>query len=88
MKYSLNQIENITSGKLYGSSSCIIHAILTDSRKYFDSEYLFFAIRGMYNDGHQYISKLYNGGLRAFVVEALPEIDDYPEAGFVLVKNS
>ena len=57
---------------------------LIDSRKVINpSQSLFFAIKGVQNDGHNYISDLYKKGVRNFVIEAKDfEKSDYPDATF------
>lgn len=63
--------------------------LLTDSRQLrTPSETLFFCIVSQRNNGHHFIPELYEKGLRNFVVEELPEKDQYPDANFILVKNS
>ncbi|KAA9325474.1 bifunctional UDP-N-acetylmuramoyl-tripeptide:D-alanyl-D-alanine ligase/alanine racemase [Adhaeribacter soli] len=76
-----------------------VHHLLTDSRKITQpSGTLFFAIKGAFNDGHDYVSALYARGVRQFVVEredAIPGVKDedglemsFPEANFLKVENS
>src|SRR4051812_46248434 len=44
--------------------------LLTDSRKAIGSEgAVFFAIKGEHHDGHQYLSNLYDQGVRQFIIE-------------------
>lgn len=50
-----------------------IHYILTDSRKaVIGPDTIFFAIRGVYHDGHDFILALYERGCRQFVLESVP----------------
>jgi alanine racemase len=49
---------------------------------------LFFALYGARRDGHAFIPDLYLRGVRNFVVYQTPEVKDYPEANFILVKDS
>jgi alanine racemase len=47
-----------------------IASLFTDSRKALPSDdALFFAIRGAHHDGHHYLKKLYESGVRQFVIE-------------------
>lgn len=65
-----------------------IKIILTDSRSLTSpGETVFFALRTPQNDGHRYISELYNRGVRNFVVERW---DDSwaPDAHHVLVADT
>lgn len=61
---------------------------LIDSRKLiFPDQSIFFAIKGRLTNGHQYISNLYQQGVRYFVVSAPIETNLYPAAQFIQVKN-
>jgi Alr-MurF fusion protein len=70
--------------------------LLNDSRQLsFPSQSIFFAIKGLHHDGHQYVSELYRKGVRDFVVEKdactksfLKEIAQFSEANFWQVKDS
>jgi UDP-N-acetylmuramyl pentapeptide synthase len=88
MKYSLQEIAEITGGDLRGSSSEIISRISIDSRTIFQPEgILFLAIRGERHDGHKYIPELSDRGVKAFLVQELPSKKDLliPGTGFILV---
>lgn len=67
-----------------------INWLLTDSRSLsFPTESLFFAIRTLRNNGHNYILELYQQNLRYFVVsEMQPEYENLPEAVFLVVKDT
>ena len=79
-----NDITSITGAKSFGkASNRLIKHLLTDSRKLLSPEdTLFFAIKTHTNDGHHYIKDLYTNGVRAFLVESLPNVSLYPEAMF------
>lgn len=64
--------------------------LLTDSRSLaFPSESLFFALVSNRNNAHQYVSELYNQGVRAFVVsEVRPEFEQMADAFFLLVDDA
>ncbi len=66
-----SQLEDICQGKvLQLQEDVVIEHLLIDSRKVILSKgSLFFAIRGIRNDGHQYIKPLYDQGIRNFIVE-------------------
>ncbi len=89
MKYTLADIAQITGGTLHGNNA-EIKSILTDSRRSFASadKPLFVAISGTLHDGHDFIETLYMRGVRAFLVEKLPDTERFSEAGFVLVLRS
>ena len=68
----------------------MISTLLTDSRSLcIPDETLFFALRTNVNDGHRYVAELYRRGVRAFVVESVPEImGDVADAEFLVVENA
>lgn len=92
MNYSLANINTIIRGTLHGnlSENNSVRNLLIDSRKISNAETsLFFAIKGERNDGHLFIPDLYEKGLRAFVVSALPgNISSMPHASFILVEDT
>ncbi|NEQ55452.1 MAG: bifunctional UDP-N-acetylmuramoyl-tripeptide:D-alanyl-D-alanine ligase/alanine racemase, partial [Leptolyngbya sp. SIO3F4] len=62
--------------------------LLTDSRKLLNpAASVFFAIKGLKHDGHQYIKELYHQGVKHFVVEESPK-EKYEDAIFYKVENS
>lgn len=64
----------------------MILSALTDSRSLVDPEStLFFALRTPNNDGHRYVADLLAAGVRAFVVERVPEGVDPSAADFLVV---
>ena len=91
MKYSIEKVTALIGAHRYGDANADIQWILTDSRSLcFPEETLFFAIKTARNDGHKYISNLYSGGTRNFVVQQVPDHYDevYPDANFLKVDNS
>ena len=89
MRNSIENIVNILNAKRIGTRPTEIDWILTDSRSLcFAEETLFFALKSKRNDGHKYIPELYERGVRSFVVGELPQnIEEYPDANFLLVPN-
>ena len=89
MKSCLKEIAELTQALLEGSDR-EIEILLTDSRSLSDpAKSLFFAIRGERNDGHRYISELYAKGVRAFVVDHLPEnMSEMPSASWIVVSDT
>ncbi len=90
MKFTTSDIAKITGGRLTGNTDLIVTDVITDSRQFnFPDGLVFVAIRGKNHDGHLFIRSLYDGGIRAFIVEKLPEDPDkYSEAAFILTDNS
>lgn len=89
MIYTLEKISSLIGARMYGENEPVISWLLTDSRSLcFPEETLFFALKTNRNDGHKYIPELYHRGVRAFVVENLPEdTDAFPGAGFLKVAS-
>lgn len=67
-----------------------INWLLTDSRSLsFPAESLFFAMKTVRNDGHNYVKELYEQNLRYFVVsEIRPEFEDLTDAVFLPVNDT
>ena len=71
--YTIKRIASVVGGEVIGNQSVdyIIRNILFDSRLFVEPENtVFFALTGGRNDGHKYITELYEKGVRAFVVNA------------------
>lgn len=90
MQYTVERIANILRAPFKGyTPQSKVTRLLTDSRSLsFPEETLFFAIVTKHGDGHKYIGELYERGVRCFVVCRKPETDDFPEANFILVKDT
>lgn len=90
MKYSIHEIARVLGLKNLDLRESTISILLTDSRQvFFSDETIFFAIRTRNNDGHKYISELYDKQVRNFVVDTiLPEWDEYTDANFLPVHNT
>ena len=74
MKYSVQEISDIVGGDLQGGGQEEILHVSLDSRSIFQSgKVLFIAIKGERHDGHRYISDLIKRGIKAFMVEEIPE---------------
>lgn len=87
MKYSLQQIAQITQAKLIGKGDAQIDWLLTDSRAVsFPEESLFVAIKTPRNNGHKYIADLYEANVRNFLVSELPT--GFEDANFLLVDDT
>ena len=88
MNYSIKDIIRITGCKAIGSDSDrIIDTLLTDSRSLLSAEStLFFAITTAHGSGMNYISELYDKGVRAFALDSCETVDieAMPEATFLV----
>ena len=66
-----------------------IQHLLYDSRRLnFIDNTLFFAFKTTNNDGHKYIKELYSKGIRLFICENLQDLNQFPDAIFLLVKDN
>jgi len=90
MRYSIHEIAKALGLKNNSFNDGSVSVLLTDSRKvFFPSETLFFALITQNNDGHKYVSELYNQNVRNFVVSSiLPEWENFEDANFLLVPNT
>lgn len=89
MEYNIHEVARIIGADLSSSDDYNVSRLLTDSRSFLDADgTLFFALRTPSGDGHRYIRDLYDKGVRAFVVEALPDdAGDMPGALFLTVSS-
>ena len=87
--YSLSQILEVVGGQLAGNVvEKKVCDLLIDSRQLVAADQaLFFALVSSRNDGHKYIKSLYEKGVRAFVVDHLPD-ESFPEATFLVVDDT
>ncbi len=91
MTYSIEEIATLIGARRYGETAGTIGWLLTDSRSLcFPEQTLFFALTTKSGDGHRYIGELYGRGVRAFVVEQVPDDyqSTYPQANFLRVHSS
>ena len=69
MSYTIEQISEMTGGRLVGNMPATVDWLLTDSRSLsFPEATLFFALATKRNDGMRYVPELYVRGVRNFVV--------------------
>ena len=90
MKLTSSDISEIIDGKLTGPADLQVTDIFTDSRQLnFTDGYVFFAIKGINHDGHQYVENLYYKGVRIFVVVNLPSgLSALSDAAFIKVDDT
>ena len=90
MRLRLDNQEFVTiiQGESTTQSNGIVDAIAYDSRKIGDPiNTVFFALKGENGNGHHFIQSAYIKGIRVFVVSE-PIVDTYPDAQFIVVKNT
>ncbi|GAB1446793.1 bifunctional UDP-N-acetylmuramoyl-tripeptide:D-alanyl-D-alanine ligase/alanine racemase [Flammeovirgaceae bacterium] len=87
---SFSQLPSILKGQVIQlAKDEIVEYLLIDSRKLFASpRSLFFAIKGVRNDGHAHIDTAYEQGIRLFIIEQNVEIEKYSLASFIKVASS
>jgi UDP-N-acetylmuramyl pentapeptide synthase len=86
--YAMSELAQAAGAELLGRHDANIRHLLTDSRRViFPLETLFFALKTPSNDGHRYIAKLYQQGVRAFVVNAYFDASEMPQAAFLVVDD-
>lgn len=92
MNYTTTDITSIIQGKILvkENKNSFIRQLLIDSRKITHLETsLFFAIKGERNDGHKFLSELYEKGIRNFVVSDLPsDIEKFADSNFIKVDDT
>lgn len=93
MEYSVSQIANLIEAEVltsYFPEKSIIKTISIDSRNIKNNaQTIFFAIVGARNNGHQFIQKLYEEGIRNFVISDKKYLEQtYQEANYLLVKDT
>ncbi|MBK8555122.1 MAG: hypothetical protein IPL65_04820 [Lewinellaceae bacterium] len=91
MAYTIHEIGDILGGRWLQKASPDnpVEQLLLDSRHLSHSTNgLFFAIRGVHHDGHQFLQEAYLQGVRNFVVDRNTEYPELPEANLLLVDDS
>jgi len=90
MIYPITEIANILGFKSKNLHESTIVHLLTDSRDlFYPKETLFFALKTKNNDGHKFVTELYELQVRNFVVEKVhPEWSEYTDANFIVVNDS
>ncbi len=86
----LQQLAEITNGKLFGKKEVTVSEIMTDSRSFLSSKKaIFFALKGKRNNGHTYIKKLIENGIENFVIsEFNEELKSYKNINFIFVSDT
>ena len=90
--YNISKIAEIITGTLYANydKDFCIKDLAYDSRKIQGTEnVLFFALVTAKNNGHKYISELYQREVRNFVVNtSFTDISLFPKANFIVVEDT
>ncbi|RAJ04095.1 UDP-N-acetylmuramoyl-tripeptide--D-alanyl-D-alanine ligase [Chitinophaga skermanii] len=88
--YNAESISKILKGEiLQQAGHPEIEHILLDSRKLnFAETSLFIPLVSARRDAHQYLAELYGKGVSNFVVSETPDLQKFPKATFILVKDT
>src|SRR6478752_2231995 len=92
-RYLENNIEHIAAlmkGKLlqFAEESPIEHLLLDSRKIIFPSTSIFFALSSARRDGHQYLAEVYEKGVRNFVISNEINVENFPAANIIVVKNT
>lgn len=81
--------EVLKGESLLGAHTEIVDRIAFDSRRFVDGAgTAFFALKGQFRNGHEYLSAAYDKGVRIFVVSETVNTNDFPHAQFVKVEDT
>ena len=87
LKSPLSSQENTWT--LHDASRRISHCLIDSRKLHSPQDTLFFALRTASNDGHKFVSELYQRGVRAFVVMEKPATwASFAEADFLVVEDT
>lgn len=90
MKLRIDEILQIVDGKLYGNGNGIVSQLLTDSRSHCKpGETAFFALKGPFHNGHNFIQQLKTKGVNCFIVSEKPLDNNIGDGvSFIFVKDT
>ncbi len=72
--YRLSKIAEIVNGQIKGEKDSIVNQLAIDTRQVYSPEgILFFALKGLHHDGHDYIGDALQKGVNNFIVQEFPE---------------
>jgi Alr-MurF fusion protein len=86
--YTISLIEEVIGGRFLQcpSPGYPVGSLLIDSRQMHQPEHtLFFAFKGVRQDGHRYLDALYRQGVRNFIISRVVDLSGLPEANVLLV---
>jgi len=89
MNYNIDEIHEVIGGRLLqkGTSNAIRNVIFDTRKSSFPEESIFFAFKGLVNDGHDYIGEAYRLGVRNFVISKSIKLDDYTDINVLKVNS-
>lgn len=89
--HTIYELANAAGGQLIGNPTLKVQNLYFDSRKLFAPEgAMFVAIKGSGQNGHRFISSLYDKGVLCYVVNKKEAVDyfRFPNASFIEVDNT
>ena len=90
LKISIEELTSAIEGEARGSiARGLANRVVFDTRKInAGDESVFFALKGDFRDGHEFIFSAYNKGVRIFVVSESIPLEDFKGATFIRVENT
>ncbi|HQG37638.1 MAG TPA: bifunctional UDP-N-acetylmuramoyl-tripeptide:D-alanyl-D-alanine ligase/alanine racemase, partial [Chitinophagales bacterium] len=89
MRYTITEIASIVQGVfIQKNSNDEVQYVSTDTRQIIHAAANLFFCLVARNNGHQYIISAYYKGIRNFIVSEKINIENYPDANFILVEKS
>lgn len=90
MQYQIERIHEMIGGEVViAVPDYPIEYLATDSRKIsFAKSALFFALSTSNRNGIEFLPEVYQQGVRNFVISAAVDFAEYPEANFLIVKDT
>ena len=80
--------KTVNGTSLTGDATLIVNQIVYDTRKIVQEENtVFFALTGEFRDGHTFLEAAFSKGIRMFVVSKDIELEKFPGAHFIKVKD-
>src|SRR5688572_27206701 len=85
--YTLDEVSRIVGGSLSGNGNLSVKYLVYDSRRLQHPESsLFFALKTLHADGHQFIKEAYKKGVKSFVVSEMVEVPN--DANVIMVYDA
>ncbi len=90
IRYPVGDIAEITHSRLTGNPGRMVRQVCTDTRRIDQpAESLFIALKGPSHDGHRFLWEAHQGGIRSFLVSAMPEQPDrFTDSAFIVANNT
>lgn len=84
--YTTKEIAKICSGKLIGNGQHSVRQISFDTRRISNGKWhLFLCLASEHRNGHDFIARAYELGVRSFMIDQPVAIENFPDAHFIQV---